>query len=511
MSLASQSIAQIIPDPNRPPLSSFVGRPIASAAYTAQALLRSQKNILYTFHPDEISQPLGFRRVSMFKREFVRITDADLAKQVLVEHHRKQDKGEVFRNFLKPTLGEGLLTAEGATWRRHRKLMNPAFHEAALQNIADIIDRRSAARVAQVQTACGNGGESQLNVSRFSSQAAMDLAMNALFSSDLAGREAQMSADMAMTLRLVRAPHLFDLIGLPRWVPRGQQDPQLIRALGRVNSSLERVLYQRFAVANDQGKAVPGASAEQAPTPDLLSLMLAKPWPSAPTDHANDEQGLNADELRDEIFTMFAAGHETTALAMGWALTLLALHPQWQEKAAQEAHLVVDPSQGSAFQRARQAPILTSIINETLRLYPPASIIVRSALEPMTLQFNGEDQLVEPGATLAIPIFILHRHPDYWAEPNAFEPALHFGGEAAKARPSHAFMPFGGGPRLCIGKHFAMIEAVLLLAHTLKQFEFLAPKPGSAQDQALAASMMPVARVTLRPTSDLVLSVRQRG
>lgn len=266
---------------------------------------------------------------------------------------------------------------------------------------------------------------------------------------------------------------LFDMLGFPDWVPRP----------GRVMSG--HALRDMKSVAD---RAIE-ARGQRGPSgvPDLLDLLLAGVDPET-------GRRMNTAELRDNLLTFIVAGHETTALTLSWALYLAAFAPVEQENAAEEARRVLGGRAATA-EDVAALPRTRRIVDETLRLYPPAALISRTARAADTLA--GRE--VRPGDTVMIPIYALHRNRLLWDDPDAFRPARF---TDPKAIDRYAYLPFGDGPRICIGASFAIQEAVIILATLLSRFRFRRV-PGREPE--------PVMIITLRPEGGVWLEAEPRG
>jgi cytochrome P450 len=221
------------------------------------------------------------------------------------------------------------------------------------------------------------------------------------------------------------------------------------------------------------------------PAPDLLDLLIAGEDPQT-------GRRMTPDELRDNLLTFIVAGHETTALTLAWALYLMAFAPEVQERAAAEAAILRDrPAQ---VEDLPALPLIRAIVDEALRLYPPAAFLARTAQVPDRIL--GRE--VRPGDTVILPIYALHRHRKLWDNPDAFDPVRFLAGKPVER---FAYLPFGDGPRICIGAAFALQEAVLILATLLARFRFAAV-PGREPK--------PVMILTLRPQGGVWLTAVRR-
>ena len=262
---------------------------------------------------------------------------------------------------------------------------------------------------------------------------------------------------------------LFDMLGLPNWVPR---PGRLVS--GSALRDMKKIADDSIEARRKQGKGK---------IPDLLDLLLAGEDPET-------KRAMNIAELRDNLLTFIVAGHETTALALSWALYLCAFDQKVKDRARAEAHSVLNGS--ATGEDVAKLPFIRAIIDETLRLYPPAGIVSRTA--------QAKDRLcgreILPGDTVMIPIYALHRHELLWDDPDAFKPERFL-----EAKPDrYAYLPFGDGPCICIGASFALQEAVIILATLLARFKFT---PIEGKDPE------PVMILTLRPEGGVWLNVEE--
>ena len=386
------------------------------------------------------------------------VMDPDAIRQMLLARLDDYPKSDVTKNLLRPAIGESLFVAEGAHWRWQRRAAAPVFSHRNVMNLAPIMTaaaERSAERVA-------NAGPRAVNMFDEMVRATFDVISDVTFS-DGGGfdRDAVHKAIDAYVSEAGKIS-LFDILGFPDWVPRPGR-AMSGAALKQMKAVADQSIDQRRRA--DHGKAVP----------DLLDLLLAGEDPET-------KRQMDTGELRDNLLTFIVAGHETTALTLGWALYLCAFDQQVQDRARTEAQSVL---QGRAATGAdvEALPFIRQIVDEALRLYPPAGVVSRTAQAADTL--SGRE--IRPGDTVMIPIYALHRNHLLWEEPDAFRPERF---ADRKAVPRYAYLPFGDGPRICIGASFALQEAVIILATLLSRFRFR-PVPGR--------DPKPVMILTLRP------------
>jgi cytochrome P450 len=387
------------------------------------------------------------------RRIFV-VSHPDLIERVLVTDARHYIKHFALR--LNPlVLGQGLLTSEGDFWLRQRRLIQPAFSRQCLAAYA-----ADMAAGTERTIAAWRPGETR-DILTEMMRLTLDVAAHTLFGSDVSDD----AADISATLQVLQDAFLRrfnSLLWLPSWVPTPTRI-RLRRAVARLDAILYRFIAQRRA-EGDQGRH------------DLLSLLL----------HARDEEGgrMTDRQLRDEAMTLFLAGHETSALTLSWAWYLLAENPAAAGRLFEEARTVLGDRSG----RAEDVPSLRfaeAVVLEAMRLYPPAYLLGREAL--CECELGG--YRVPRGMTIMMPQWVVQRDGRYFPDPEKFLPERWLDGSTAKL-PRYAYFPFGGGPRLCVGNTFAMMETVLALATIARRWRFTL-LPGHP--------VVPLPTFTLRP------------
>jgi len=354
----------------------------------------------------------------------VLLSHPDDIEAVLVGGKDAVAKDRVTRS-LSSVMGEGLLTAEGEGWKRHRKLLAPSFSPRAVAGYGDVMVSSTVARLPPPGT---------LDIHHAMGELALDIVVRTLFGSEPVqdAERVHPCIERLMACFEIENRSLWRFV--PDWVPGPHRRDAAARA-----AELHRVL--EAVVARRRGGEA---------GPDLLWRML----------EARDEQGgLTDRELMDEAVTVFLAGHETTAITLSFACWLLAGHPEAQARAqAEAAALGRDPVTADL----PRLPWISAIVKEAMRLYPPAWAVAREIRAP--LRVSGFD--LPLGAQVVLSPWIVHRDPRWWSEPTAFRPERFL----APSEPVHRFsyFPFGGGPRVCIGNHFALLEASLVLATLLR-------------------------------------------
>ena len=404
-------------------------------------------------------------------RRAVFINHPDLIEEVLVTQSAKFIKSMALRRSRR-LLGNGLLTSEGDFWRRQRRLAQPAFHRQRIAGYAEtMVDATERLLITW-------RGRPALDVHAEMMRLTLDIVSQTLFGADTGGMadeigEAVTIGQEAFTRRLMTWRFFLpDTFPLPENLP-------FIRAANRLDEIIYRIIAER--------RAQRSAGADR---PDLLSMLLA----------AQDEDGstMTDKQLRDECMTLFLAGHETTALALSWAWYLLAQDP----RAEAALHAELDEALGGRRPTMEDLPKLRfaeAVIYESMRLYPPAYVMGREATADVRLGEPGSYRLPQ-GMLVLFSQFVMHRDARYFDAPDEFRPARWLDG-LQKRLPRYAYFPFGGGPRLCIGNQFAMMEAVLLLA-TIAQRYRLRLAPG--------ATVTPWTGITLRPKEGVRVMLEER-
>jgi len=395
------------------------------------------------------------------------VNDPAAVRRVLVDNARNYGKGTIQYRALSLVTGEGLLTSDGPAWRRQRRMIQPAFHHQALHGLLEQVQAATATLVARWSREARGGA---VDVDSGIMQAALDVVGRSLFATDLTGEAATLTKATLQGLDVVIARARVP-ISPPAWVPTPAN-----RRLRAANAALDGAVRAMIRERRDRGVG----------DADMLDLLMAM----------RDEDGmpLSQEEIRDQMVTFIVAGHETVASALTWALALLAQHPQAQQELQREA----DRAAGQTvlgMDDLAALPYARAVIDETLRLYPPAWLITRSAL--------GQDDLagvrLPAGALVILSPWLLHRHPRIWPDAQSFRPGRFLDGSADR----QGFIPFGAGPRLCIGRDFSYVEAVVMLTRIAAAF---AIEPMDA-----AGLPHPDPLVTVRPAGGLHLRLTPRG
>lgn len=390
------------------------------------------------------------------------VMDPESLRRILKDKVEDYPKSTTTKLILEPAIGDSLFIAEGASWRWQRRAAAPAFAHRNIENLGPVMT--AAAEASRRRLSAANG---PVDVFEETVAATFEVISDVTFSGGgMFDRDAVHDSINAYISQAAKVS-LLDILGLPAWLPRP----------GRLMSGPG--LKRMKALADRAIEARAEAAAKEGP-PDLLDLLL---------DAQDPETGraMNRDELRDNLLTFIVAGHETTALTLAWALYLCAHDPAVQEAASAEAQAALGDRAATAGDLGA-LPLTMRIVNEALRLYPPAAFLSRTSR--IHDRICGRE--VRPGDTVMLPVYALHRHHDLWDNPDAFDPSRF---ETAPDR--YAFLPFGAGPRICIGASFALQEAVIILATLLASHRFEAI-PGRNPSPRLILTLRPDGGVWLR-------------
>jgi cytochrome P450 len=391
------------------------------------------------------------------------LNDPELVESVLIRNAQNFQKDRVVQNS-RWFFGQGLLTNEGESWLRQRRLSQPAFHRERISSYAEIMRCYCEEMLASWQP-----GETR-DIHQDMMRLTLRIVVRCLFGVEPEELGALSSAVNVLMRNTTGARMLFPPIA--RYLPTPTMT-RVRRAVRQMDESVYRIIAVRRESKSDSG--------------DLLSMLI----------DARDEDGtgMSDRQLRDEVLTFLLAGHETTALALSWTWHLLSQNPQVEEKMHAELRQVL----GKRSPEVADLPALLyteRVIKEAMRLYPPAWSLARTAVS----DFELRGYTIPAGANIVMSQWIMHRNPKYFRDPEAFDPDRWLE-PAMQKLPKFTYFPFGGGPRICIGNTFALMEAALLLATVAQRFHL----------RALAGHrVIPSPSFTLRPKHGLVMTLARR-
>jgi cytochrome P450 len=414
-----------------------------------------------------VRYPLGPFRFHLF-------TDPDAVQHVLVGNHGNYGKDTFQYRLLSRITGDGLLTMDGPAWLARRRLAQPSFHRARVSEFAPTFTRYAEELVERWDAPSRAGVP--IDIAEEMMHVALQAVVKTMFGADVGDRAGALwRATLEVLHHIMFQARTLGL--LPPWLPTPGN-----RRFRRALAVLDEVIYHTI---RERQRAGPAASAGP---PDLLQRLM----------DANDEESglqLSDRQLRDEMITLLIAGHETVASALTWTWHLLAETPEADAKLYSEVQQTV----GDRLPTGDDLPRLVhtrAVFEEAMRLYPPAWVITRRAREDDDVQ----GYRVPRGALVVLSPYATQRHPDFWSEPERFDPARFLPG-AAPDRHRYAYFPFGGGPHLCIGNHYALVEATLMIATIARRYRL-----ETLPDQTVTVDP----GVTLQPRGGLPMLLRRR-
>lgn len=409
--------------------------------------------------------------------ELYMVNEPPLVRRVLVEQWTKFPKHTLLGKLLEPLLGQSIFTTNGRQWERQRAMMDTSFAQTRLKLVFPLM-KAAASAMAERLDKLPDGIEYDVDVEM--THVTADIIFRTILSQNLEGETARKIFD-AFTRFQALAPRIVNsvIFKLPRLFAPWLAIRQSKAAAREIRSHLEGFIRPRYE-AHRRGE--PGAQQ------DILASLL---------DAVDSEtgQGFSFDELVDQVAMLFLAGHETSASGLAWALYLISESPEIQERMHAEAVAVLgdkDPD----YSDIKQMSLIWNVFRETLRLYPPVGFFARQASETQTMR----DKTVPAGASMVVAPWLIHRHRDLWERPDEFDPDR-YSTDSAKESLKCAYLPFGLGPRVCMGATFALQEAGLILATLVKRYRFEAV-PGHPPD--------PVGRLTVRSENGIRVKIIKR-
>jgi cytochrome P450 len=436
------------------------------------ALLRVlAKNPLEAWTQEHFEQPIVFHALS-FGRAVV-VSDPAAIRRVLLENAQNYQKDWLQLRVLSSGLTGGLLTAEGSQWRTQRRASAPLFARRAILSFTATMVAVVALLIDQLNAKDGQVVDLAVEITRVT----LEILERTIFSDGLGGDREDIRLAMKTYFETIGKIDPFDMLGIPAAVPRPHRW-KVRPALRLFESAIDTIIATRRKRMADDADGVPR---------DFLTLLLE-------ARDAETGEALSESAIRANILTFIAAGHETTANCIVWTLFLLSQSPEWRERVQAEA----DRECGGDVERIAERLVETrAVIDEANRLYPPITTISRSALASDELAGRS----IKRGTMIAIAPYVLHRHRALWDNPDGFDPRRFLPGAREKID-RFAYLPFGVGPRICIGQTLALQEASIVVATIMRYFT-LELAPGH--------KVWPLHRVTLRPAGGLPMIVRRRG
>ena len=432
---------------------------------------------LLLFRQDILSaQPIRLYHAKMaeFRTPFFRsylMNQPELIKTLLRDRPDDFPKSGRVGEGLRPLLGNSVFLTNGETWKRQRRIIDPAFEGGRLKDTFPAIWAAAEAAVARLDTL----HDQVIEIEQETSHAAADVIFRTLFSIPIGHQIAtEVFAQFRAYQRSQPILNLAAFVPVPRWMPRFFR-----RRTKETAASIRRLITR---LTSERMEAIGAGTAPD----DLATKIMTTPDPVT-------GERFSTDEMVDQVAIFFLAGHETSASALAWALYLMALYPEWQDRLADEAQ-VLDTCDFSHLSKLR---LSRDVFREALRLYPPVPMMVRQNIHDE--RFRDRD--VRAGSQLVISPWHLHRHKKLWDNPDGFDPAR-WSTENGKTCQREAYIPFSAGARVCTGAGFAMVEGVLLLSMLLKHFRF---------ERVEGRDPVPVAHLTVRSKDGIWLRVTRRA
>jgi cytochrome P450 len=436
---------------------------------TLQIIRKTVRNPIDAWPPSVYTDPMVKSRFLGGTTYFV--SDPALVQKVLVDDADKFIKAPPMRRALEPALGQGILTAEGARWRLQRRVAAPVFRPANVNNFLPAM--LEAARATRDRW-CALPDGTHLEMTHEMMRVTFDIILETMLSGrgdiDVAKCERSITDFLESTSWAI----ILSAMKAPMWTPfpgKGKAE--------RGQGYLRKMVRERVEERRRTGER----------HDDLLSLMLDAKDPET-------GDGLNTEDIADNILTFIGAGHETTALALTWTFFLLSRHPDIEQRMLAEIASITGGGDLTA-EKVSELVYVRQVVQESMRIYPPVAMVVRQAVADMGLA--GE--AIHTGDNVFVPIYAIHRNKTLWPDPERFDPDR-FITEAVKARHRYAYLPFAAGPRICIGMGFSLLEAAAILGVLLPKIH-LASKPGF--------TATPKLRVTMRPAEGMPMTMVKRA
>jgi len=431
-----------------------------------------RKNPLETWTQAHFEQPIVTTNLAI--GQVAVVSEPNAVRRVLLENAGNYRKDTLQRRMMSAALSNGILMAEGEQWRVQRRTLAPMFARRAIMSFAPAMAQAADALVERWRR---RRDGTVIDVATEVTLLTLDVLERTIFSEGLGRDPEEVRSAMRSDFDTIGRIEPFDLLGLPDFIPRPGR-LKVRPALRVFDSAVNAIIAKRRRHLSEDPGRVPN---------DILTLLLEARDPET-------GDGMSEVEVRANIVTFIAAGHETTANTITWSLFLLSQSQQWRERVTAEAERELSgPVEGLAERLVETR----AVIEETVRLYPPLAAISRASIAPDELA----GRRIGTGSMVVIAPYVLHRHRRLWDLPDVFDPNR-FLGSTRQGIDRYAYLPFGAGPRTCIGSTFALQEATLVVATIMKHFRLELPPDHK---------VWPVLKVTLRPDGGLPMLVWRRG
>ena len=395
------------------------------------------------------------------RRHILYVGDPILAEEILIRQRDATIKDTITRE-LSEVLGQGLVTSDGTTWKQHRAAIAPSFQPRHLAGYAEAMVQSTLESLPPTGSVDAHAHLTEIT---------LHIVLRTIFGAEPTGEAGEVGELVEALMEAFHQEHRTLWRFVPKAVPAAHRR-DVVHARAKLDARIHALITQ--ARAQPDGEA-------------LIHRLIAA---------QTDGTGMTDDELRDELLTLFLAGHETTSLLLSYTLWLLAEHPEMLARVHAELDEVLGDRPPTVAD-LKQLTFTNAVLDESLRLYPPAWAIAREVVGPLELR----GRTVPLGSQIVISMWMLHRDPRFWVGPERFRPDRWINGETTDL-PRLAYMPFGAGARICVGNHFAKMEATLVLA-SLLQHRSVQPEPGYVPEL--------IAAVTMRPRNGVQVRLSERA
>ena len=429
------------------------------------SVLSALKNPYFTARdlPKNFSEVAKFNSFSM---KLLIVNDPEFIKEIVQAKYKNFLKGDTY-DTLALLFGNGLLTSEGENWKKQRKMIQPAFHMRCLEQISELVTEETNEMLGRWK----NKKKSPVNLTQEMAELTIKIICRSLFTTDLKNDDIQGIWENMNFLNVVFGKITKAKVFLPRWIPV-KINKKTKKAINKLNNIVDRMIDKR--------------QQETSTKTDLLQLLLDARYEDTNT-------GMTKEQVREEIMTLLVAGHETTVNALSWTWYLLLQHPAELEKLKEES-IPLSQTGSPTFVDLREMKIGKQMMNESMRIFPPIIGVGRTSTEnDHVLGYE-----IAPKTHAVINIVGAHHHPAYWKEPEKFKPER-FENFEAKGMNRFRFMPFGAGPRICIGNNFAMMEMQLINAMLASRVEL----------ELVSREITPIATTTLKPGNGVMIKIKK--
>lgn len=420
----------------------FFPQPLKNKASLFFTFFKKRRSWLDGLYERSYSMKMG--RVKMPGVDLHVINQPELVHRVLVEEVREFPKNRLLGHLLEPLLGESIFTTNGDQWKKQREMLNPSFEMARINHVFGLMNE-AVGEMKERLISFGDG--STFDIDPEMTYVTADIIFRTILSSRLNRNDAQRIIDAFVTFQEETAhTAMRTMFRIPEWLWFLTGESRRIKAGNEIRDVLSGIIKPRYDAV---------LHATDAEEKDILASLLKAV-------DADTGEKFSFEEILDQVAMLFLAGHETSASALTWAIYLLSLYPDVQQRAYEEVMKTAGEGEFDVM-KIKQLTYMTNIFKETLRLYPPVGFFARENTKMTSMR----DKTIEKGSSVVVAPWLIHRHSEFWENPHGFDPDRF---EDPKSIQKETYLPFGMGPRVCIGASFAMQEAVLILATLVREF-----------------------------------------